>query len=310
MMTTRNINQTMGMGEWAMLIALSLIWAGSFYTVGIAVKELPSLTIVVCRVVLGALGLWVFVWFAGIKVPTDRRVWIAFFGMGLLNNAIPFTLIVWGQHHIASGLASIINATTPLFTVLVAHALINDERANPGKLIGVFVGIAGVAWMIGGAAIAGLGHAAFAQLAIVGAAISYAFASVFGRRFRAMGVEPVATATGQVTCSSLMLVPVMLLVDRPWTLPVPGLDTVIAILALALVCTSLAYILYFKILQSAGATNLALVTFIIPPGAILLGIMFLGEILQTRHIIGMALIAVGLVLIDGRLAGKLKARHS
>ena len=230
--------------------------------------------------------------------------------MGLLNNAIPFTLIVWGQHHIASGLASIINATTPLFTVLVAHALINDERANPGKLIGVFVGIAGVAWMIGGAAIAGLGHAAFAQLAIVGAAISYAFASVFGRRFRAMGVEPVATATGQVTCSSLMLVPVMLLVDRPWTLPVPGLDTVIAILALALVCTSLAYILYFKILQSAGATNLALVTFIIPPGAILLGILFLDETLQTRHIIGMILIAVGLVLIDGRLAGKLKTRHS
>jgi drug/metabolite transporter (DMT)-like permease len=305
-MNTKTINQTMGTTEWALLGALAIIWAGSLYSVGVAVRELPALTIVVARVVLGALGLWAFVLVTGIKVPMTRKVWLAFLGMGLLNNAIPFTLIVWGQHHIASGLASILNATTPLFTVLVANLLTRDERINPGKLVGVLIGICGVAWMIGGAAIAGLGSAALAQLAICGAAISYAFASVWGRRFREMGVAPIATATGQVTCSSALLLPVMLVVDRPWTLPMPGSATIAAIIALALVCTSLAYILYFRILQTAGATNVALVTFLIPPVAILLGIAFLDEVLQLRHMVGMALIAIGLCLIDGRLLARFK----
>lgn len=305
-MNTSKINQSMGAVEWALLVTLAIIWAGSFYTVGVAVKELPALTIVVARVVLGAAGLWVFVTISGVKVPMTLKVWAAFAGMGLLNNAIPFTLIVWGQHHIASGLASILNATTPLFTVLVANMLTGDERINPGKLAGVVIGICGVAWMIGGAAIAGSGIAAIAQLGICGAAISYAFASVWGRRFREMGIAPVATATGQVTCSSIILLPVMLLVDQPWTLSMPGTATIISVIVLALVCTSLAYILYFRILQTAGATNVALVTFLIPPVAILLGILFLDEILQMRHMVGMALIAIGLVLIDGRLVSRIK----
>ena len=299
----------MGAAEWAMLIALSVIWGGSFYTIAIAVKELPALTIVVARVALAALGLWMFMRVAGIRMPRDRNVWMAFAGMGLLNNAIPFTLIVWGQHHIASGLASIINATTPLFTVLAANALTSDERISGGKLAGVVIGLAGVAWMIGGAALSGLGSAALAQLAVTGAAISYAFAGVWGRRFRTLGVNPVATATGQVTCSSLMLLPVMLLVDRPWTLPMPGTGTIAALLALALVCTSSAYILYFRILAAAGAVNLSLVTFLIPPVAIMLGIALLGETLQARHLAGMALIFAGLVLIDGRVLPKSTTRR-
>lgn len=309
-MNNAAIKQSMGPAEWAMLIALSVIWGGSFYSIGIAVKELPALTIVVARVALAALGLWAFMWLAGIRMPRDRKVWMAFAGMGLLNNAIPFTLIVWGQHHIASGLASIINATTPLFTVLVANLLTSDERMSAGKLTGVVIGLAGVAWMIGGAALAGLGNAALAQLAVAGAALSYALAGVWGRRFKVLGVDPVATATGQVTCSSLMLLPVMLATDQPWTLPMPGTTTIVALLALALVCTSAAYILYFRILAAAGAVNLSLVTFLIPPVAIGLGIVLLGETLQARHLAGMVLIFAGLLLIDGRLVRKLNTRQA
>jgi drug/metabolite transporter (DMT)-like permease len=309
-MNNTSIKLNMGPAEWAMVVALSIVWGGSFFTVGIAVQDLPPLTIVVARVGLAAIGLWLFTRMAGIRIPSDARVWLAFLGMGTLNNAIPFSLIVWGQTEIASGLASILNATTPFFGVLVANALTSDERLSTAKLAGVALGLGGVTWMVGTAALAGLGDAVWAQLAILGAAISYAFAGVYGRRFKTMGIDPTATATGQVTCSTLLLVPLMLVIDQPWTLPVPAFATIVALLALALISTSLAYVLYFRILAVAGATNLLLVTFLIPPVAILLGITFLGETMQWRHIIGMALIFAGLALIDGRILLKLKTRQT
>lgn len=309
-MNNTSIKLNMGAPEWAMVIALSIVWGGSFFTVGIAVQELPPLTIVVCRVGLAAIGLWAFCIVSGIRMPSRLQAWLAFAGMGTLNNAIPFSLIVWGQTEIASGLASILNATTPFFGVLVANALTSDERASSAKLAGVLIGLGGVIWMVGATALSGLGDAVWAQLAILGAAVSYAFAGVYGRRFRTMGIAPVATATGQVTCSTLLLVPLMLVIDRPWTLSAPGLETIAALVALALISTSLAYVLYFRILAAAGATNLLLVTFLIPPVAILLGIAFLGEVLEWRHIGGMALIFAGLVMIDGRLPAKLKTRQT
>jgi drug/metabolite transporter (DMT)-like permease len=230
----------------------------------------------------------------------ERRVWTAFFGMGVLNNAIPFTLIAFGQAHIASGLASILNATTPLFTVLVAHRLTADERMTKGKLAGVVVGLVGVAVMIGDDALRSLGVNVVAQLAVLAAAISYAFAGVYGRRFKAMGVAPTATAAGMLTASSLVLLPLMLAVERPWTLPTPSAAALAALLALALLSTSLAYILYFRILATAGATNLLLVTFLIPVSAILMGSTILGERLAASHFAGMAMIGLGLAAIDGR----------
>jgi drug/metabolite transporter (DMT)-like permease len=309
-MNNTSIKLNMGAPEWAMVIALSIVWGGSFFTVGIAVQELPPLTIVVCRVGLAAIGLWAFCIVSGIRMPSRLQAWLAFAGMGTLNNAIPFSLIVWGQTEIASGLASILNATTPFFGVLVANALTSDERASSAKLAGVLIGLGGVIWMVGATALSGLGDAVWAQLAILGAAVSYAFAGVYGRRFRTMGIAPVATATGQVTCSTLLLVPLMLVIDQPWTLSAPGFETMVALVALALISTSLAYVLYFRILAAAGATNLLLVTFLIPPVAILLGIAFLGEVLEWRHIGGMALIFAGLVMIDGRLPAKLKTRQT
>jgi drug/metabolite transporter (DMT)-like permease len=293
-------NRAMTAFEWGLLLTLSVLWGGSFFFVGVAVKELPPLTIVALRVALAALALLALLPITGVKLPTSLQVWTAFLGVGLLNNIIPFTLIVWGQMHIASGVASILNATTPLFTVIVANFLTADERITGGRIAGVLVGLTGVAVMVGGAAIQALGVDVLAQVAVLSAAISYAFAGVFGRRFKAMGVAPLATATGQVTASSLILLPLMLIVDQPWDLPMPSIETIAALVGLALLSTAVAYILYFRILATAGATNLLLVTFLIPVTAILLGIFVLGETLQAKHLVGMALIGFGLAAIDGR----------
>jgi drug/metabolite transporter (DMT)-like permease len=287
--------------EWGLLLALSVLWGGSFFFTGVAVKELPPLTIVLLRVGGAAMILLFVLRVMGIAMPLDRRTWAAFFGMGLLNNVIPFCLIVWGQTHIASGLASILNATTPLSTVVVAHFLTSDEKMTGNRLAGVLVGLAGVVAMIGPEALGGLGTNVVAQLACLGAALSYAFAGVFGRRFKRMGVAPMATATGQVTASSVMLLPVALLIDQPWTLAAPSPQTWAAILGIAALSTALAYVLYFRILATAGATNLLLVTFLIPVTGILLGTLVLGERLAPQHFLGMVLIGMGLAAIDGRL---------
>jgi drug/metabolite transporter (DMT)-like permease len=286
--------------EWVMLVALSVLWGGSFFFTGVAVRELPPLTVVFSRVGVAALILLIIMRVLSQKVPTEPRVWVAFFGMGFLNNAVPFSLIVWGQSHIASGVASILNATTPLFTVVVAHWLTADEKMTGGRLLGVIVGLIGAAVMIGGEALRTIGVDMAAQLACLAAACSYAFAGIFGRRFRAMGVSPIATAMGQVTASSLMLLPVTLMVDQPWTLAMPSGAALGALAGAATLSTAAGYILYFRILSTAGATNLLLVTFLIPISAILLGVFVLGEAFLLKHAFGMAMIGVGLAAIDGR----------
>jgi drug/metabolite transporter (DMT)-like permease len=301
-----HVNRTMTAPEWAMLLALSVLWGGSFFFTGIAVKELPPLTIAALRVGLAAAMLCVTLRLLGLVLPRERKVWAAFFGMGLLNNVIPFCLIVWGQTHIASGLAAILNATTPLATVIVAHVLTDDETMTGNRLAGVLIGLVGVTLMIGPDTLGGIGTDVLAQLAVLGAALSYAFAGVFGRRFRRLGIAPMATATGQVAASSVMLLPVALLVERPWTLPLPSAAVWAAILGIATFSTALGYVLYFRILASAGAINLLLVTFLIPVSAIILGAFVLGERLAPRHFLGMALIGAGLAAIDGRLIRRVR----
>ncbi|PNU19749.1 EamA family transporter [Geothermobacter hydrogeniphilus] len=232
--------------EWLLLILLSILWGGSFFFVGVAVKALPPFTLVLLRVGLAALALHIVLRGMGLRMPRDGGTWAAFFGMGLLNNMLPFSLIVWGQSQIASGLASILNATTPLFTLVVAHLLTRDERLSGGKLAGILLGLTGVAVIIGPESLKGLGGALLPQLAVLGAALSYACAGVFGRRFGRMGITPLQTATGQVSASTLLLLPLALLVDRPWQLAVPGPPVWGAVLGLALVSTALAYIIYFR----------------------------------------------------------------
>jgi len=291
-----------------MLLVLALLWGGSFFFNAVAVRELPSFTLVWLRVAVAATTLLLVLRVIGQRMPRQPRVWAAFFGMGLLNNVLPFVLIVWGQHRIASGLASILNATTPLFTVLVAHAVTSDERLTLLKAAGVGVGFVGAAVMIGADAFGGLGTGVLAQFACLAGALSYAVAGIFGRRFRRMGVTPLATAAGQVSASTLMLLPAMLLVDRPWELAMPHAATWAAVLGVELLSTALAYVLYFRILAAAGATNLLLVTFLIPVSAILLGVLVLHETLLLRHIMGMALLGAGLAFLDGRLPRVLQRR--
>jgi drug/metabolite transporter (DMT)-like permease len=292
------VNRGMGRAEWLLLVALSVLWGGSFFFSEVALAELPPFTVVLGRVSLAAVALVVMVLASGQTVPRSLRLWGAFLVMGGLNNLVPFSLIVWGQTAIASGLAAILNATTPLFAVVLAHVLTRDERMTSGRLCGVVLGLLGVGLMIGPAALDGLGVAVTAQLACLAAALSYALAGIFGRRFR--GVPPLITAAGQISASTLMILPLALGVDRPWTLAPPGPSVWGALLALALLSTALAYVIYFRILAVAGATNLLLVTFLIPVSALVLGIGVLGERLAPGHLAGMALIALGLAAIDGR----------
>jgi len=294
--------------EWLLLITLAILWGGSFFFVGVVVEALPPLTIVTLRVFLAAIALLVIVYFSGLRMPSNPTVWLAFIGMGVLNNVIPFMLIVWGQTHIASGLASILNATTPLFTVVAAHFLTKDEKMSTLKILGVVFGLTGVVIMIGQEAFGGLEDSILGQLAVLGAAISYSFAGIYGRRFRQLGIKPVVTATGQVTASSLLLIPLALFHDRPFTLPMPGIEIWLAIVSLALFSTALAYILYFRILSTAGATNVLLVTLLVPVSAILLGTAILGEQLELKHMIGMGMISIGLLSIDGRVFLSLRDR--
>jgi drug/metabolite transporter (DMT)-like permease len=298
-------NRPMTSIEWAMLIALSVLWGGSFFFTGVAVKELPPLTIVVLRVGVAAVILNIIVRAMGLAMPRQGSVWAAFFGMGFLNNVVPFTLFVWGQTHIASGLASILNATTPLFTVIVAHLFTSDEKLTANRLAGVLIGLVGVAVMIGRQALSGLGSDVLAEFACLAAALSYGFAGVYGRRFKRMGVAPMLTATGQVTASALMLAPVALFAEHPWTLPVPSPPVLWAVLGIAALSTALAYVLYFRILATAGATNLLLVTFLIPVSALILGTLVLHEPLVGAQLLGMAMIGLGLAAIDGRLPRRL-----
>lgn len=298
-----NISQTistrMTPGDWAQLLLLALIWGGAFFLTGVAVKGMPVLTLVAVRVAVAALVLWAVVLARGTPIPRAPAIWGAFLVMGALNNAVPFMLIAWGQRSVPSGLASILNATTPLFTVLVSAALLADERATAQKFAGVLIGLAGVAVMMGLDTVAGHGHALLPQLAILGAALSYALAGAFGRRFRRMGVDPILSAAGMVTGSSLMMIPAALIHDGlPLAVAAPYWA---AAITNGVIATGLAYVIYFNILARAGATNISLVTFLVPVTAILLGWLFLHEVLGPAHAIGMVMIALGLMLIDGRM---------
>ena len=291
----------LGPMDWGLLVLLSLLWGGSFLCVGIAVQELPVLTIIALRVSLAALVLWGIALFCGHQLPRGRKTWQAFLALGLLNNVIPFGLIVLGQQTIGAGLAAILNATTPLWTVLVAALFLADERFSKQKLFGVLLGLVGVIVMVGPDSLAGISRNLGAQLAVLGATLSYAFASVFGRRFAAAKISPLHTALGQVTASSFILVPLALMIDTPWASALPSQATIFAILGLAVLSTAGGYLLFFNILERAGATNVSLVTLLIPPSAIAMGMLVLEETLQGIHFIGLALIILGLLSLQGRL---------
>ncbi len=303
-----SVNKTMGPLEWLLLVFLSVLWGGSFFFSKVALSELQPFTVVLVRVGIAAIVLNFVVIATGQRMPTSPKMWSAFLVMGLINNLIPFSLIFWGQTQISSSLAAILNATTPVWTVLLAHFLTTDERLTPNRLGGVFIGLLGVAMMIGLDALQGLGINVLAQIAVVGAAISYAFAGIYGKRFK--GTSPIVTATGQITGTTLVMIPIALFVDKPWLLPIPNSSILGALFGLSLLSTALAYILYFRLLSTVGATNLLLVTFLIPISAIILGQLILDEHLEIRQFVGMGLIGLSLMAIDGRILRAIRARFS
>ncbi len=304
------IRNVMNGPDWGMLLALAVIWGGAFFFIGVAVREVPPITYVWLRLGFATAALWLFLWWRGTKANLPPGVWVSMLVLALLNNVIPFLLFGWGQIHIASGLASILNATTPIWGVVVAHFLTSDEKMTAGRLAGVLIGFGGVAVMIGPDLLRAIGTDTLAQLACVIASLSYALAGVWARRFKGMGLSPLTVSTGQLTVGTLVMLPLVVAIDQPWLAPLPSMQALGAILALAIVCTSFAYILYFRLIDSAGATNALLVTLLVPPVAILLGWLLLDEAIAPRDFAGLALIALGLAAIDGRLLSLLRRSPS
>ena len=287
--------------EWGLLALLSLLWGGSFLFIGVAVRELPPLTFVALRVGLAAAILWASAPLLGVSPPRDGKAAAALLVLGFGNNAFPFSLIAWGQTHLPSGLSSILNAATPLFSVIAAHFLTREEKLSGVKLAGAVAGLTGVAALLGPDLMTGDGADLWAEIAVLAAALSYALTAIFARRMTRLGLKPIDVAAGQATAATLLLAPVALVFDRPWTLPWPSAATVGSVLAIAAFSTALAYVVYYRILAGAGATNVLLVTLLVPATSVALGGLFLGERLVARQFLGYGFIALGLAFIDGRL---------
>jgi drug/metabolite transporter (DMT)-like permease len=294
------INRTMSRRQWAVLLLLGLIWGGSFLFIKVGVTHVAPLTFVWLRVAIASLALLLFLRIRGAPQPIGRRTLGPLLVLALLNNVTPFLLFAWATTQMASGLASILNATTPVWGVLLAHFFTRDEPLSPARLGGVLLGFAGVAVMIA-PGLTGGRIGLLAQVACLIGAFSYAVAGVYARRFRGMGIDPVAVTGGQLALSSLVILPFALLIEQPWLRPAPPIEAWTAIVALALICTAFAYVLYFRLIATAGASNALLVPILTPPTAILLGGLFLGEALHPLDFAGLALIALGLAAIDGRL---------
>lgn len=288
--------------DWARVLLLGAIWGGSFFFARIAVAEMHPLTLVLFRVSIAAAALHLYLLVAGPSFRLALPLAGSLFLLALVNNVVPFSLIFAGQTEMGAGLAAVLNSTTPFWTILLANAVTADEKLSLNKVAGVLLGIAGVALMVGPGIVASLGGPVWAKFAIVGASLSYAVALIFARRFRT--VSPVVVTTGQLTASTIIMVPVVLLWNGPAGLFAASLPIWAAIFALALVSTAFAYILFFGLIGSAGATNASLVTLVVPVGAILLGFVFLGERLELFEVAGMILIGLGLITIDGRILGR------
>jgi drug/metabolite transporter (DMT)-like permease len=296
---TAALTRSMSASDWSQLLLLGFLWGGSFFFARIAVAEIPPLALVLYRVSIASLVLHLWLRMRGISFSPVLAWPGRFLCLALLNNVIPFSLIFTGQTQIGAGLASALYATTPLWTILVANQLTADEKLSTTKLMGVGLGIAGACIMIGPGLLSDLGGPVWAKLAVIGAAVSYAFAVVYAKRFRE--IAPSVVATGQLTASTILMVPIVFLLYRPGDIVSSSMPVWAAVCALAVFTTALAFILYFNIIASAGATNASLVTLLVPASAVMLGAVFLGERLEPFELAGMALILFSLLIIDGRL---------
>lgn len=291
---------------WLLIGILAILWGGAFFLIEVGLRSFPPITLVFIRVAFAVPPMWIAMRLMGQHLPTSASAWGLLAVVGALNCALPFTLFFWGQQYLDSGYASILNATTPLWGVITAHFLTSDEKATPARIIGVLTGMAGIIVMVGPEAIKGLSNNLLAQIACVISTIFYSLAAIYGRRLSQTTLTPMAVATGQTVMAAALMIPIVILVDQPWTMATPRLDATLAGLTLALLSTALAYTLYFRLIDRAGASNAQLVAFLMPILAVILGIAFLGETLHQGQIFGAVLIAFGLVIIDGRLLARFR----
>jgi drug/metabolite transporter (DMT)-like permease len=295
--------------EWGLLILLSFLWGGAFFFAAVALKEVTHHGLAFFRVVIAAIALGLTAMLMRLPFPRDWAFWRWVAVLAIFSTATPFTLLYWAQTHIASGLAAVLNAMTPIFTLLVAHFFTRDEKIDGQRFAGVLAGVGGVVTIVGPAALSGgLDQNLLAEIAVLGAALCYAIASVFGRRFS--GQSPVTLSFAQMVVASVILLPVMLLSGAPLRVDTPSLATVGAVIGVGLLSTALAFVLFFHIVARAGATNAILVTLLVPVSAILLGVLALGETLGLRQLAGLMLIALGLIINDGRPLAALRTRIS
>jgi drug/metabolite transporter (DMT)-like permease len=290
--------QSINLKSWGLLLLLSVLWGSSFFFAGVSVREVPPLTVVFVRVGLAVFMLLPIFWYYGYNLPSSFQSWMPFIGMGVLNNVIPFALLFFAQTQITVGLVSIINAMTPLFTVVVMTAF-SIEKLTLNRFVGVILGIIGVVILQGFGGLLN-GTQSLGIMLGLGATLSYGFSALWARR-HLTGVPPLKSATCQLICSTVIMTVVVSIVEQPWTLDMPSIEACLSLLAMALFGTAMAYIVFFKILVSAGASNVMLVTLLIPITAVMLGSMFLDEIIRTQEIIGALVIGFGLLFIDGRI---------
>ena len=286
----------MNAGEWGLLLSLSGLFGLSYLFQKIGLSELPVFSVVLARVGLAAIPLVVILYAVGQRLPTAPGMWAGFMAIALLNNVVPFSLIIGGQQWISTGMTAILIGTTPMISVVLSH-LLGDERLTVGRVAGVAVGLAGLVVLVGPEALGGFTLGFMGQLLTLGAALFYTLGAIYGRRFR--DVPPLVLSTGQLVCASAIMLPVAAFTDRFWIYPVSG-GVWAALLALAVFGTSLGYFIYFRLLARAGPTNLLLVTLLVPVGATVTGAVFLEEAVTPAALGGMALIFLGLAVIDGR----------
>ncbi|MBK8373407.1 DMT family transporter [Sphingorhabdus sp.] len=304
MMTSPKLDAT----GWGLIAILSILWGGAFFLIEVGLRSYSPNILVFMRLALAVPPMWIVMRLMGERLPTDPKSWALLMVVGALNCALPFILFFWGQQYLDSGYASILNATTPIWGVVVAHFMTHDEKATPARIVGVLVGMAGIIVMVGPDAMKGLSNNLLAQIACIISTLFYSFAAIYGRRLSQTQMTPMVVATGQTAMAALFMLPVVLLFDQPWAMAMPRLDSTLAGVTLALLSTALAYILYFRLIDRAGASNAQLVAFLMPILAVILGIAFLGESLSSGQIAGAGLIAVGLAILDGRLVARFQQK--
>ncbi|MBL0022301.1 MAG: DMT family transporter [Sphingomonadales bacterium] len=304
MMTSPKLDAT----GWGLIAILSILWGGAFFLIEVGLRSYSPNILVFMRLALAVPPMWIVMRLMGERLPTDPKSWALLMVVGALNCALPFILFFWGQQYLDSGYASILNATTPIWGVVVAHFMTHDEKATPARIVGVLVGMAGIIVMVGPDAMKGLSNNLLAQIACIISTLFYSFAAIYGRRLSQTQMTPMVVATGQTAMAALFMLPVVLLFDQPWAMAMPRLDSTLAGVTLALLSTALAYILFFRLIDRAGASNAQLVAFLMPILAVILGIAFLGESLSSGQIAGAGLIAVGLAILDGRLVARFQQK--